>query len=285
MTGYDTIVIVDWASGNDTGPKPRKDAIWACVLRDEAPGAPVYLRNRAVAEDWLARLFQAELAAGRRIFAGFDFPFGYPLGFARRVTGTDDPLVLWDWFARHLEDAPKGNNRFHLAGHLNRLFPGTGPFWFTGLKAEIPDLPRKGRARDGHGMAERRACDRAAGAFTCWQMGGAGAVGGQVMTGMACLSRLRARFADAIAVWPFEALDRPIALVEVWPSLFSRQIAAQTRPREIRDAAQVRYVANLVRSLRREGQLEAVLNSAPEDARLEEGWIFGLHGQEQRQVA
>ena len=38
----------------------------------------------------------------------------------------------------------------------------------------------------------------APGAFTCWQMGGAGAVGGQVMTGLAVLQRLRRRFAGQL---------------------------------------------------------------------------------------
>ncbi|SPH24006.1 hypothetical protein DEA8626_03053 [Defluviimonas aquaemixtae] len=277
MTGFDTIAVIDWTGGRDTGPRPRKDAIWAAVTREGEAEAPVYLRNRQVAEDWLIRLFEEEAAAGRRTFAGFDFPFGYPDGFARRVTGRDDPFALWDWFAANLADGPEGNNRFHLAGRLNEMFPGTGPFWFNGLREEIAGLPRKGRARSGHGMPERRRCEQlATGAFTCWQMGGAGAVGGQVMTGLACLSRLRARFAGQVAVWPFEKLTAPIAVVEVWPSLHAREIAAETDPGDIKDAVQVRVLAARIAAMQRTATLQATLADVPAPARREEGWIFGL---------
>jgi molybdopterin molybdotransferase len=274
---FDTFVVVDWSGGKDTGPRPRKDAIWAGVVRKGLSEVPVYLRNRQAAEGFLSALFREELAAGRRIFAGFDFPFGYPEGFASRVTGRPEPLVLWDWYAEALEDGPAGNNRFDLAGRLNQSFPGTGPFWFNGLRVDIPGLPRKGRARIGHGMAEKRLCERLAkGAFTCWQMGGAGAVGGQVITGMRSLSRLRSAFPGQIAVWPFEPLSRPIAFVEVWPSLFSGQIAALRSDGEIKDRAQVRVLADHVAAMSVRGDLNAALAEVPAVARAEEGWIFGL---------
>lgn len=274
---FDTIIIVDWSGGNDRGPTPKKDAIWAALIRDDTAEPPRYFRNRQVAEAWLGDIFAAELAAGRRVLAGFDFPFGYPSGFSRRVTGRADPLAIWDWFAARLEDEPKRNNRFHLAGRLNALFPGTGPFWFNGLKEDVAGLQRRKDGWGGHGLEERRLCERAAkGAFSCWQMGGAGAVGSQVMTGMAALARLRAQSPGAIAVWPFEALDAPIALLEVWPSLFARAVAAATRPDDIKDAVQVSVLADWIAGLRNEGTLERALSDMPEEARIEEGWIFGL---------
>ena len=72
-------------------------------------------------------------------------------------------------------------------------------------------------------------------------MGGAGAVGGQAMTGIAALARLRRRFPGRIAVWPFEPLDRPVAFVEIWPSLLRAAVAAAADP--IKDRAQVRLMA------------------------------------------
>ncbi len=275
---FDTFVIVDWSGGKDTGRRPRKDAIWAGLVRNGQAEEPTYLRNRQAAEEFLAGLFREELAAGRRVFAGFDFPFGYPRGFSLAATGRADPLALWAWYAQELEDGPAGNNRFDLAGRLNRIFPGKGPFWFNGLRRDIPGLPRKGSDRDGlHGMAEKRLCERLAkGAFTCWQMGGAGAVGGQVMTGMASLARLRAAFPDKIAVWPFEVLARPIALVEVWPSLHADEIAALRGDGEIKDRAQVRVLADRIAAMAARGDLDAALAEVPESARSEEGWIFGL---------
>ena len=224
---FESFAVIDWSGGNDTGPTPRKDAIWAAVVRAGTAEEPVYLRNRELASAWLADLIATETAANRRLLIGFDFPFGYPKGFAQAVTGSDDPLRLWDFFALELRDRPDGNNRFELAGRLNRLFPGTGPFWFNATQKDIPDLPRKGTDRAGHGLPERRRAEEATkGAFPVWQMGGAGAVGGQVMTGMATLARLRARFPGQIATWPFEPLDRPVALVEIWPSLIADAVKA-----------------------------------------------------------
>jgi len=274
---FDTILVVDWSSADDRGPRPRADAIWAALHRGGRPETPLYLRSRAAAEAWLAELVAAELGAGRRMLMGFDFPFGYPAGFGAYVTGTPDPLALWDAFAREMPEGVPAAERFRLAGRLNALFPGVGPFWFNGLREDIADLPRKGRERQGHGLTERRLCEeRAKGAFPLWQMGGAGAVGGQAMTGMAALSRLRARFGDAVAVWPFQPLDAPIALVEVWPSLIGDAVDAARLPDEIKDAAQVRVLAARIAQAQREGRLQAALDAAPEAARVGEGWILGL---------
>ena len=138
MRPFDTIVIVDWSSGNDRGATPKKDAIWAAVASQDMPQDPVYLRNRQVAQVWLTELFTREIRAGRRVLAGFDFPFGYPAGFAQAITGHTDPLVLWDHFAHHLYDSPGKNNRFALAAQLNARLPWHGPFWFNALPTPCP---------------------------------------------------------------------------------------------------------------------------------------------------
>jgi molybdopterin molybdotransferase len=275
-TEFDTFIVVDWSGGNDRGPTPKKDAIWAAVHRKGHTAEPEYFRNRAVVEGWLAEVVEAEAIAGRRVLAGFDFPFGYPAGFASAVTGSPDPLVLWDWYASRLLDTPRKNNRFHLAGQINAGFPEPGPFWFNGGRVDIPDLPRKGRDVGDLGKQKRRCEQRAKGAFTCWQMGGAGAVGSQAMTGMAALSRLRAALPGVTAVWPFEALDRPVALVEVWPSLYATEIRAARRSGEVQDAAQVRYLAGRLAQMQAEGTLQPTLDAVPDSARLDEGWIFGV---------
>jgi molybdopterin molybdotransferase len=106
-------------------------------------------------------------------------------------------------------------------------------------------------------------------------MGGAGAVGGQVMTGMAALARLRRRYVGQIAVWPFQPLDAPVALVEVWPSLLAREIEAARGVGEIKDRAQVRVLAQAIWRMQADGLMEGAL-AAPEAACREEGWIFGL---------
>ncbi len=267
MSAFDTFVMVDWSGGNDRGAAPKKDAIWIGVARrDGSEDAPVYKRNRQEAEQWLRALLDAELAAGRRVLVGFDFPFGYPKGFCRALTGQDDPLQLWDWFAARIEDAPKANNRFDLAGEINRVLGGgKGPFWANGLRRDIEGLPRT-KADYANPFPERRAAEGSAkGAFTCWQMAGAGAVGSQVFMGLPVLTRLRRDY--PVAVWPFEPLEAPVALVEIWPSL----TLGKEPDNMIRDAWQVREVARQMAGLAPDRLAAMLAVDAPE-----EGWIFGL---------
>lgn len=282
---FDSFIVVDWSGGNDRGPTPKKDAIWAAVVRGGEVQPSQYLRNRQIAEAWLFDVLTAEIAAGRRALVGFDFPFGYPHGFAKAVTGSDDPLVLWDWFAQNLTDTPESNNRYALADSLNQRFPETGPFWFNGSSQDLAHLPRKGRDVGKTGFASKRLCETLAkGAFSCWQMGGAGAVGSQVMTGMASLSRLRARLAGQISVWPFQPLASPIALVEVWPSLYAADVRAAMRPGDIKDEVQVRLLAARLAQAQSKGVLDGMLKAAPPVARRDEGWILGVETSEGKQA-
>ncbi len=269
---FDTFLMVDWSGGNDRGPTPKKDAIWVCAARDGTVDEPVYLRNRQVAEEWITTFLATECAAGRRVLAGFDFAFGYPTGFGKILTGSDDPFAIWNWFADRVEDASDSNNRFDLAGQINALFPGVGPFWGNGLKRDIANLPRKGLNRAGHGLPEKRqAEEQATGAFPVWQLSGAGAVGSQVIMGLPVLSRLRKHFRDELKVWPFEALDQPIAIVEIWPSLIAKAVAATQPLERIKDAHQVWLLAQTLSRLDPE-KLSEMLD-VPVNL---EGSIFGI---------
>jgi molybdopterin-guanine dinucleotide biosynthesis protein B len=279
---FDSFLMVDWSGGNDTGSTPRKDAIWACLAHDGGTETPVYLRNRQIAEDWIIDRITRERAAGRRVCVGFDFPFATPAGFAQALTGRDDPLALLDWFAAQVQDGSQWNNRFDLAGEINGMFPGIGPFWGNGLAREIADLPRKGNARTFRWPNPKREVEaRATGAFECWQLSGAGAVGSQMIMGMPVLSRLRHHFAGQIAVWPFDTAPAPITLMEIWPSLLRRAVQTATRPGDIKDAVQVQLLAATMARLTPDA-LARMMN-VPQDA---EGWIFGVdHAAELSEVA
>ena len=265
---WDTIIIVDWSGGNDRGAKPCADAIWVGVYQDGRPQDPRYFRNRQVFETWMSAFLDDALREQRRVFAGFDFPFGYPEGFAAHVTGRDDPFALWEWYCTKVHDAPQANNRFDIAGEMNGTLPGIGPFWANGLKRDIANLPRKSKARTTNPFAERRAVEkRVSGTFTCWQLAGAGAVGSQIMMGLPVLQRLRRKFLNKISVWPFENIDKPIAFFEVWPSL-----QPQTPPvGMIKDAYQVMSTAQIIAT--------SSVTKLHTDLRVTapvEGWIFGV---------
>ena len=277
MTGCDRFVMVDWSGGNDAGPKPRKDAIWIGETGPEGAAEPLYQRNRLTAGETLCARIEAALTAGERLFIGLDFPFGYPAGFAQALTGRADPLAVWSWLAQRIKDAPKANNRFDIAGQINlTLGAGKGPFWGNGLQRDIPGLPRT-NAGYRTPFPDRRACEsHARGTFTCWQLAGAGAVGSQVMMGLPVLERLRRRFPGQIAVWPFEPLDSPVALVEIWPTLIDPAVKPATGPDDIRDAVQVRLLAGAFSRLAPGRLTEMLTVDAPE-----EGWILGLGYEEE----
>ncbi len=273
---FDTVVMVDWSAAARAPRTARPDTIFAAVARDGHTSPAEYLGHRLAAETWLTGLFAAERAAGRRVLAGFDFPFGYPRGFGRALTGTPDPLALWDWLEARIEDAPTRNNRFEVAGAINARFPGIGPFWGNGTARDVEHLPRKGRARTDTGMPERRAVeDRHRGAFTLWQLSGAGAVGSQTLMGLPVLSRMRRRFGTDLSVWPFEAPDTGIVLAEVWPSLLAPTVAAEIAATGgIKDARQVEVLARAVAALSSEALAE-VMDVSDEPHAAEEGWILG----------
>ncbi|MGP6087214.1 molybdopterin guanine dinucleotide synthesis [Antarctobacter jejuensis] len=267
MSAFDRFVMVDWSGGNDTGPRPRKDAIWI----GEAGQDPEYHRNRAQAEDRLTSLIRAALSGGHRLLIGFDFPFAYPRGFTADVLGCADPLAFWAHLETLVEDSPKSNNRFDIGAGFNRRYGGTGPFWGNGLRRDIPGLPRT-KTGYTNPFPDRRACEsHAKGTFTCWQMAGAGAVGSQVIMGLPVLERLRQRFAGQVAVWPFEGLDRPVALVEIWPGLINDAVRAATGPDNIRDAVQVSLLARALSRLAPDRLADMLAVDAPH-----EGWILGL---------
>ena len=204
---FDRFLVVDWSGGNDTGARPRKDAIWIGAATAQRTQEPVYCRSRACAEIDLANRIETTLAAGETLCAGFDFPFGYPHGFASDLTGSADPLAVWAWFSDHVQDTPKANNRFDLAGQINLRLGGNGPFWGNAMAREIAGLART-KAGYKCRYAERRQVEYAAkGSFTCWQLAGAGAVGSQIIMGLPVLQRLRRQFAPHVSVWPFEPMD------------------------------------------------------------------------------
>ena len=267
---FDKVIAIDWSGGNDRGPRPVKDAIWACIGTAGVADEPIYLRNRQLAETWLIETLRTLQDAGDRVLVGIDLCFAYPTGLATQLVGSEDTFALWDWFEARVQDSPKTNNRFDLAGEINAQFPGTGPFWFNGLARDILHLPRKGRDRTSdHGLAEKRTADVAIpGSFSPWQLAGAGAVGGQVIMGLPVLARLRRRFGNALSVWPFQAPDAQIVLAETYFSLLPDLVAEDPNP--IRDAAQVSLYARAFSALAPPDMTTLMdVDATPE------GWVLG----------
>ncbi|HEX9858568.1 MAG TPA: molybdopterin guanine dinucleotide synthesis [Paracoccaceae bacterium] len=277
MTGpFDTMIVVDWSASAAPSPaRPSKDAIWIGVCGAGGESA-TYHRTRAAAEAALVARLEAEALAGRRVLAGFDFPMGYPAGFAGRLAGAAQARAVWDWLASRVEDGPRNrNNRFALAQTINRMFTAPGPFWGRPAGRDLPDLPqRKTVDYPGLGLAERRRVeDFVPRAQPVWKLFTAGSVGSQALMGMPMIARLARR----AAVWPFEPATGPLVLAEVYPSLIDAAVApAVAGGREIKDKAQVRLLARAFWALSQAGTLDRLLHDVPDwPDRQEEGWILG----------
>lgn len=282
MTRFDTFLVVDWSAGKRAPARPGKDAIWLGITRDGVEQDPLYCRTRQEAEAIIADLIRAETAAGRRLLACFDFPFGYPKGFARHLTGTDDTLALWDWFEARITDAPDGsNNRYDIAEEINRSFDGPGPFWGKSHADRWPDLPYRKEGIPFDPVPEKRACDVVAkAASSCFQMAFPPTVGGQVMMGLPTLARLRRL--QGVRVWPLEDWqEAPVVLAEIWPGIIEaavRDEMAALGAAAIRDREQVRLLALALARLPAD-QLHHMMTDLPPEAR-EEAWILGTgHGE------
>jgi molybdopterin molybdotransferase len=276
MSLFDTILMVDWSATSGKAPaRPSKDAIWIGISRDGQDAEPVYCRTRHEAEAWLAKTIKVERSVGRRVLAGFDFPFGYPRGVARHITGLDDPFALWDWLEARIKDGPTGrNNRYAVAEEMNARFDGLGPFWGKPNKDDWPGLPYRKAGIRYDAFSERRTCDLAAkAASSCFQLAFPPTVGGQVLMGLPVLNRLRR--AEAVAIWPFQSWrDEPVVFAEVWPGLIEAAVKAnEAQAGEIRDRAQVRLLARALASLD-DDVFSAMLDEPPEEAQ-EEAWILG----------
>jgi len=290
---FNAYVVVDWSAAAKpiTGP----DSVWIGVLkRNVRFQLTCSVHNPATrheAEALLASLLEDLLKRSERVLVGFDFPLGFPRGAAAALK-----LIppYWDGLSRmltaELKDKPdNSNNRFQVAARLNRQLTGEAfPFWGCPARDE-QSLLRAKRPRE-HGEAdlpELRHTDTAAkGASSIWKMYYQGSVGGQALTGIPVVRRLRDRFSEA-RVWPFETGWKPLAaselaeigavFCEVYPSLWKVQPGAG----ETKDAAQVRSTAEHFAALDEKEQLGRLFGpqkgaeTLREAVEQEEGWILG----------
>ena len=277
MTGFDSVLVVDWSAASTRRPEtPSKDSIWMGLVRGGVEEAPIYCRSRIEAEARIHELIAEERAAGRRLLAAFDFPFGYPRGFARAITGSEDPLLLWDWLAARIEDCEDGaNNRFDVAEAMNAAFAGPGPFWGKTHANRWPGIPYRKEGIVFDTVAEKRACDVAARtSSSCFQLCYNPTVGSQGLMGLPMLSRLRRL--QGVAVWPFEDWRKaPVVLAEIWPGLIEPVVKAAVTgdASAIRDREQVRLLAWALVGLS-SNELDRMMSDLPPEAQ-EEGWVLG----------
>lgn len=297
---FDAYIIADWTAAE--GKKLGDQSVWIGVAKRDVRfrlyAETHNVATRAEGEALLNSLLADHRKRGDRVLVGFDFNFGYPAGTAARLNLDGTPWsALWKFLAANVVDkADNTNNRYQVAAKMNRLMTDEAwPFWGAPAKqAQRWLTTTKPPAGAGADIPEFRATEAAAkkGKLqpkSVWQMHGAGAVGGQTMTGVPVVRRLLEALGPSGAVWPFgtgwRALDaadvEPLSalVVEVWPSMFPVKPEAG----EFKDQAQVRAVAEALAHMDEAGDLAKAFappKGAAEEliARVEqeEGWILGV---------
>lgn len=274
MSLFDGYLMVDWSSA--AVPKTGADSIWLAYQSD----GELSLDNPATRGEAMQLVEEILSEASRnsqRILAGFDFAFGYPAGAAAALTNGGDWRDLWRLLKAEIgEGTDNSNTRFADAARLNAKFPGDGPFWGNGLKANIDGLPRKRPTGYGAHLPplNRYAEEMATSAQEVWKLSGAGSVGGQALTGIAALEGLREKV--PFRVWPLETLGDEAGHVvcEIYPSMVPHHC-----DEVIKDAGQVRSIAEVFSWIDGQGRLDELLKAPlkmPKHVRREEACMLGL---------
>ncbi len=306
MRLFDVYLAVDWSARSQPSPAaPVRDALWvgeavASNRADET--SETYWRTRHACLEHLHARLLYHIQAGRRVFIGCDFPYGYPAGFARALGlhGKAPPWrYIWDELTLLIVDNPDNrNNRFAVAAALNTRCGGSipGPFWGCPIGHCAPQLlPTSPRypypTSAGPALARFRHVERSArGVQPVWRLYGTASVGSQALVGIPALHRLRnaPALAAVSRIWPFETgftttptpeQGPAIIHAEIWPGLVPDALDASI---SIRDQAQVRAAVRWLAHLDNAGQLGVLFGPPaalpPEVLAVcvaEEGWIVG----------
>ncbi len=297
---FESYVMVDWSAASK--PATGADSIWIGALTPDSRLKLSFKASnpptRAKAIEELSELLARCLKRGDRVLVGVDFPLGFPAGTSSALKLKGEPgKALRDFLLKEMKDKPdNSNNRFALAARMNRLISdGPFPFWGCSKKDELTTLSVKKTREHGKGdVAEFRIVEEAAMEAKksrpqpVWKIAYAGAIGGQAMTGIPAMERLREKF-PALKIWPFELplakldsdglADTRVVVAEVLTTLN----ATNQQSSEIRDEAQVRSICEALAERDANGKLAAMFGGEAKltDAQkakvsAEEGWILGI---------
>lgn len=288
---FDRIIIAGWSDAD--APTRGDNSIWRASI-DVASGETTCVNHATRSLATKALVAELSETTGRKVFVGFDFPLGFPTGFARRLVG---PTANWRavWTAVDgavVDGEDNGNNRFDAGAALNaRAGMSPGPFWGCPPDEEHgsvrPTRPSTFAGLPEYRIAEQRLANRGVSTPTVWQLHGPLAAGGRALLGMPLVRALaeRSGLAKRVRLWPFETgcTDAPtrasadaVVIGEIWPWSYELDPAAHPLP----DAARAISTAQHLAGMDRAGQLGSLFapNVREEDlvvVEREEGWILG----------
>ena len=280
MTLFDRYIAVDWSAANER--RAGKDSIWVAERGPEGLRLSLNPPTRAEATALLIERIRAAREAGERVMVGFDFVFGYPRGAARAIAGKPGWRALWDAIgAAVLDSGENKSNRFEVASSFNRTLE-LAHFWGHPPHHRYADLQPTRPLHDYIHIAEHRLAESyARGPQPVWKLSGVGSVGSQTLLGIPRLLDLKAEFPEA-RVWPFETAFEselgPLALVEIYPSMFAMPGKTEPKDREQVEVSVTRFAELDAAGLLGEflSAPGVLLASQKRDVLEEEGWIAGV---------
>ena len=309
MTLFDTYIFVDWSAVNSVQPAhPIANAVWVGELDTHSKNqCETYFRTRNAAFKHVLNALLSQVKDGKRVLAGFDFPYGYPTGFSKALalpSGLQSWWAVWAELAFMIHDNAKNeNNRFEVASELNAIVGKlkSGPLWGCPVGTVIQDLQPRSPGypfftNDGGALERLRIVEgRLSGVQETWKLYGAGSVGSQALVGIPYVYKLRRNpdLAHDSRVWPFEtgftSTPSPnhgpfILHAEIWPGVVKDRVTSlkSNEPELINDCAQVRAMCEWASECDQNGMLGKLFDSpkglTPNKKRIcvqEEGWILG----------
>ena len=91
---FDRYITVDWSANSK--PKGGKDSIWVCTHAADGESSTANPRTRREAETVVREQLLRAVRMRQRVLVGFDFPYGYPAGFADALGFTGAPGMYND---------------------------------------------------------------------------------------------------------------------------------------------------------------------------------------------
>lgn len=259
VPAFDRYVGIDY-SGAETPTSSLKGLrVYAADPTDapvEVPPPPSprkYWTRRGIAE-WLVE----RLSEDRPSLVGIDHAFSFPMRYFEVYHLPPDWPAFLDDFQRH--------------------WPTDGDHMYVDFVRD--DRRGDGAARAGRTRWRRLTEVRAGSAKSVFHFDVPGSVAKSTHAGLPWLRYLRQNVGDRVHFWPFDGWDIPAgrsAVVEVYPSLWSRGFSRDGRTADQHDAYSV---AEWLRRADGDGSLAGFLNpwlSRAERAEAQvEGWILGI---------
>ena len=303
MTFISEFVAIDWSGAKG----PRQQGIQlarapigrSVPIRIDCPDHRYWGRDSVC--DYLQTLAATALQnKAAPVLVGIDFAFAHPFldvgaYYPGMADGPESPAALWAAIDHLCADDP------HMYGGAMFATPPFADYYLSPCNHAAPLY-----------QSRRRLCEiaaRAAGRSPSptFKAIGADNVGTGSMAGMRMLHRLRAALGDAVAIWPFDALDDGtiggagcgLILTEIFPSLyfhaagFNPAKGAARDPRFMSDALAAYDSDGVAADYAPQGQdvdeADAIISAAAlryhsanqkmwqtTDATRQEGWIFGV---------